>query len=200
MLAGKETAYLSAANEWRRRYSRSSGGQPEELSLLKLGGVTRCRKSIILENYLHKTVPDGCHLFPIWSIWIGRCRTQRCRSYGKPSRDPAAWTLDGALVAKMEGITASRLSRSYPLVAYSIFVGTCWKGIAVELLHVWHHLTVLLGRWVLPRSAYRLIHNSVCLNNPHAKLQDLEIKDLSTVTIMKDPKSADLAIDEEASV
>ena len=40
----------------------------------------------------------------------------------------------------------------------------------------------------------------MCLNNPHAKLQDLEIKDLSIVTIMKDPKSADLAIDEEASV
>ena len=45
-----------------------------------------------------------------------------------------------------------------------------------------------------------MIHNSVCLNNPDAKLRDLEIKDLSTVTIMKDPKSADLAIDEKASV
>ena len=61
-------------------------------------------------------------------------------------------------------------------------------------------MAALLGRRVLPRSAYRLIHNSVCLNNPDAKLRDLEIKDLSTVTIMKDPQSADLAIDEKASV
>lgn len=49
------------------------------------------------------------------------------------------------------------------------------------------------------RSAYRLIHSSVCLNNPHAKLQDLEIKDLSIVTIMKE-RSRDYTRVEDAKV
>lgn len=49
------------------------------------------------------------------------------------------------------------------------------------------------------RSAYRLIHNSVCLNNPHAKLQDLEIKDLSIVTVMKE-RSRDYTRVEDATV
>lgn len=49
------------------------------------------------------------------------------------------------------------------------------------------------------RSAYRMIHNSVCLNNPDAKLRDLEIKDLSTVTIMKE-RSRDYTRVEDAKV
>ena len=193
---GKEAAYLRAAHEWRRRNSRSSGGQPEQFSLLKLGGVTTCNKAILFAKLLAQNSSRWESPLPNLDWPMQDATVQVLREAIERSSSINFGRCFGGKHAGHHVLFFS-LSGLYSLVAYSHF---CWKGTRLEVLHVWDHLAALLGRRVLPRSAYRMIHNSVCLNNPDAKLRDLEIKDLSTVTIMKDPKSADLAIDEKASV